>query len=84
MLGIYLGAVVPASWSLDFAATLALMAITVPLVTTWPMAASLVCAGLIAWVAQPLPLRLGLAAAVIGGVAAGVAADEFRKKKAVK
>lgn len=72
LLGIYLGSFVPASWSLEFAAILALMAIVIPLVKTRPMSMCLMVAGVIAWVAQPLPLRLGLAAAVIGGITAGV------------
>lgn len=78
--GIYLGAVIPQSWSLEFAATLALLAITVPLVKNIPMAVALVVAGCIAWVGQPLPLRLGLAAAVIGGIVAGVMAEKHRDR----
>src|SRR3546814_3183795 len=58
--GIYLGTLVPQSWSLDFAAILAILGIIVPLVKTWPMAVSLLVAGGIAWLGQPLPLRLGL------------------------
>lgn len=72
LLGIYLGAMVPASWSLEFAAVLALMAIIVPVIQTRPMAMCLLVAGLVAWIGQPLPLRLGLAAAVVAGVVAGV------------
>jgi predicted branched-subunit amino acid permease len=78
--GIYLGSVIPQSWSLEFAATLALLAITVPLVKNIPMAVSLVVAGCIAWVGQPLPLRLGLAAAVVGGIVAGVLAEKHRDR----
>ncbi len=74
-LGIYLGSMIPASWSLDFAAILALMAIVIPLVRNWPMAVSLLAASAVAWLGQPLPLRLGLVAAVVAGIAAGVAAE---------
>jgi predicted branched-subunit amino acid permease len=80
LLGIYLGALVPANWSLEFAAVLALMAIIVPLVKTRPMAMCLLTAGLIAWVGQTLPLRLGLAAAVLGGVLAGVLGEAIQHK----
>ncbi|RTZ42312.1 branched-chain amino acid ABC transporter permease [Candidimonas sp. SYP-B2681] len=80
LLGIYLGALVPASWSLEFAAVLALMAIIVPLVKTRPMAMCLLTAGLIAWLGQPLPLRLGLAAAVLGGVLAGVLGEAIQHR----
>ncbi|MCC2594957.1 AzlC family ABC transporter permease [Pusillimonas sp. MFBS29] len=75
LLGIFLGSFVPASWSLEYAAILALMAIILPLVKTRPMVMCLLVAGVIAWVGQPLPLRLGLAAAVVGGIIAGVLAE---------
>jgi predicted branched-subunit amino acid permease len=81
LMGIYLGSFVPASWSLDFAAILALMAIIIPLVKTRPMAMCLLVAGVTAWVCQPLPLRLGLAAAVVGGVVAGVATEALQHRK---
>jgi predicted branched-subunit amino acid permease len=79
-LGIYLGSMIPASWSLDFAAILALMAIVIPLVRNWPMAVSLLAASAVAWLGQPLPLRLGLVAAVVVGIAAGVAAEVYLSK----
>lgn len=80
LLGIYLGAMVPASWSLEFAAVLALMAIIVPLIQTRPMAMCLLVAGLVAWIGQPLPLRLGLAAAVVAGVVAGVVTERLTER----
>ena len=58
IVGIYLGTMVPATWSLDFAAVLALLAITVPLANSKPMLVSMLAAGLVAWVGQTLPLRL--------------------------
>lgn len=82
IIGIFLGAMVPTTWSLDFAAVLALMAITVPLVNTRPMLVSVLAAGLVAWAGQTLPLRLGLAAAVIAGIVAGILAERHLKKKA--
>jgi predicted branched-subunit amino acid permease len=78
--GIYLGNLVPQSWSLDFAAILAIVGIIVPLVKTRPMAVSILVAGAIAWVGQPLPLRLGLAAAVVGGVVSGVLAEKYKTR----
>ncbi|WP_420372834.1 AzlC family ABC transporter permease [Pollutimonas sp. H1-120] len=82
LLGVFLGSFVPASWSLEFAAILALMAIIIPLVKTRPMAMCLIVAGVIAWLGQPLPLRMGLAAAVVGGVAAGVLTEKRMARKA--
>lgn len=77
IVGIYLGSIVPTDWSLDFAAVLALLAITIPLANTKPMLISMLAAGLVAWVGQLFPLRLGLAAAVIVGIAAGMLAERF-------
>ncbi len=79
--GIFLGAAVPESWSLDFAATLALLAIVVPLVTTRPMVIAVTVASIVAWFGQLLPLRLGLVAAVLAAVAAGVMAEQYGTRR---
>ena len=79
--GIFMGGVVPAGWELEFAATLALLAITIPLIKNMPMAVSIVVAACLAWLGQPLPLRLGLAVAVVGGVVAGVCAEKYQLKR---
>ncbi|WP_415818758.1 AzlC family ABC transporter permease [Bordetella tumbae] len=80
IVGIYLGGMVPSNWSLDFAAVLALLAITIPLANSKPMLISMLAAGLVAWVGQLFPLRLGLAAAVICGIVAGMLAERFVQK----
>lgn len=72
MIGIALGAIVPVSWSLEFGAVLALMAMMIPYVTSRPVFASVVAAGVTAWLTQLWPLRLGLLAAVVVGIAAGM------------
>ena len=82
ILGIVLASQVPISWSLDFAAVLALLAITVPLASSRPVLVSMLAAGLTAWVGQALPLRLGLAAAVVVGIIAGIGAERYLKKPA--
>ena len=78
--GIILGGSVPTSWSLDFAAVLALLAMTIPLITSRPMLLSMVAAGTVAWLGQGLPLRMGLAAAVVTGVLVGVVAERAVKR----
>lgn len=83
LIGVYLGGFVPASWSLDFAAILALLAIVIPLVKTRPMVMCLLVAGTVAWAGQILPLRLGLAAAVIAGVAAGIFSERLAQRERV-
>nr|WP_179280541.1 AzlC family ABC transporter permease [Bordetella genomosp. 1] len=81
IVGIFLGSMVPTTWSLDFAAVLALLAITVPLANSKPMLISMLAAGVTAWVGQALPLRLGLAVAVIAGILAGIWAERYFKGK---
>jgi len=81
MVGIALGSMVPTAWSLDYAGVLALLAITIPLVNARPMLVAMLAAGVTAWVGQLLPLRLGLAAAVLAGVAAGMLAERWRATK---
>ena len=75
LIGISLGSVVPESWSLDFAATLALLALMLPLTNTRPIVLSVLAAAAVAWVAQTLPLRLGLLAAVVVGIIVGMWAE---------
>jgi predicted branched-subunit amino acid permease len=70
-----LGSVVPVSWSIDFAATLAVLALMLPLANSRPIVLSILAAAVVAWVAQTLPLRLGLMAAVLVGIMVGMWAE---------
>jgi len=79
--GIFFGTFIPDAWSLEFAAVLALLAVLLPLVATRPLFACLVVAGVVAWAGQQLPLRLGLLAAVICGVIAGVVVEQLQRKR---
>jgi len=72
VVGIYVGDVVPESWSLGFAATLALLAILVPLIKGRPMIVAIAVAAVVAWIGQLLPLGSGLIAAVLVGISAGL------------
>lgn len=77
--GIYLAGVIPASWSLEFAAILALLSVVIPLVSTRPVAICMLAAAIVAWLGQGLPLRLGLAAAVVVGILAGVVSERLSR-----
>jgi len=80
-IGALIGAQVPASWSLDFAVTLAL------LVPALRDAAALVAAstgGAVAVLAFGLPLRLGLIVACLAGIVAGFAASGIRRRQAAR
>ena len=72
MVGIALGAIVPVSWSLEFGAVLALMAMMLPHITSRPILISVMAAGITAWLTHMWPLRLGLLAAVVVGIMVGM------------
>lgn len=84
LVGIALGSFVPTSWSLDYAAVLALIAMMMPLVNNKPILFSIFAAGVVAWLTQPWPLRLGLIAAVLAGSAAGMWADKVKRRERIQ
>jgi 4-azaleucine resistance transporter AzlC len=70
-LGIFLGAAIPDSWSLDFALPLTFIAMVVPVLKNRPAIAAAISAGLVALAAYSLPYRLGLILAALVGIAIG-------------
>ncbi|NLY65249.1 MAG: branched-chain amino acid ABC transporter permease [Alcaligenaceae bacterium] len=81
VLGVYVGSYIPASWSLEYAGILTLLAIVIPMVRNNAMLVTVIVAGTVAWVGQQLPLRLGLFLAIIAGVIAGVMAEKYAENK---
>jgi predicted branched-subunit amino acid permease len=77
-LGIVLGAGLPQSWRLEFAAPLALIALTIPFLRDRALVAAAVAAAVTVVATAALPARLGLAAAAVVGVAVGVLARRKR------
>lgn len=73
--GIFLGAQVPASWSLDFTLALTFIGMVVPLLKNRPTAAAALTAGIVAVAAHQLPYKLSLIAATLAGIAVGVWLD---------
>jgi predicted branched-subunit amino acid permease len=73
--GALLGSAIPSTWSVEFAAVLALIAMLVPMCATRPALLAVLVASFTAWITQPLPLRVGLLLAVIAGIVAGYWAD---------
>ena len=71
--GALLGAGLPASWRLEFAAPLAFIALTVPLLRDRAMVAAALAAAVTVVAAWALPMRLALAAAALVGIAVGLA-----------
>jgi predicted branched-subunit amino acid permease len=74
--GIVIGAGVPPSWRLDFAAPLAFIAMTVPFLRDRAMIAAALAAGLTVVAANGLPLRLNLLLAALAGIGAGLLAEK--------
>jgi predicted branched-subunit amino acid permease len=70
--GALLGAGLPASWRLEFAAPLAFIAMSVPFIRDRAMLAAALAAGLAVILAHDLPLRLAIPVAALTGMAAGV------------
>lgn len=70
-LGIFLGASIPDSWSLDFALPLTFIAMVVPVLKNRAAVAAALSAGITALLANTLPYRLGLILAALVGIAVG-------------
>jgi predicted branched-subunit amino acid permease len=69
--GIFLGAAIPESWSLDFALPLTFIAMLVPILRNRPGIAAALSAGLVSLVAFSLPYKLGLILAALVGILVG-------------
>lgn len=70
--GVLIGAGVPASWRLEFAAPLAFIAMTVPFLRDRATIAAALAAGMVVVLANDLPLRLSIVAAALTGIGAGL------------
>jgi 4-azaleucine resistance transporter AzlC len=75
--GIFLGAQVPSSWSLDFTLALTFIAILVPALKDRPGWAAALSAGVVAVLAYALPYGLGLIVASLIGIAVGMVLEKW-------
>ena len=80
-LGIFLGAAIPESWSLDFALPLTFIAMVVPVLKNQPAIAAALSAGVVALVAFSLPYKLGLILAALVGIAVGTLLEGRKPSK---
>ena len=71
LLGIFLGAAIPKSWSLDFALPLTFIAMVVPVLKNQPSIAAALSAGVVALITFSLPYKLGLILAALVGILVG-------------
>jgi 4-azaleucine resistance transporter AzlC len=83
-LGIFLGAAIPESWSLDFALPLTFIAMIVPVLKNRPAIAAALSAGLVALATYSLPYKLGLILAALVGIAVGTFLEEKTNAKPEK
>jgi predicted branched-subunit amino acid permease len=77
--GVLIGAGVPAAWRLEFAAPLAFIAMSIPLLRDRAMVAAALAAGLAVLMTNELPFRMAIIAAAATGIAAGLLVDKLRR-----
>ena len=79
--GALIGETVPDSWSLSFAIPLTFIAIVAPILKDRADLTAALTAGLLAMIGQPLPWKLWLILAAIGGILAGWLVHQHGKTK---
>lgn len=80
VIGILLASQIPQTWGIEFAGTLALLAVTIPLTVNRAALAGVLVAGVAAIAANGLPYRLGLLVAVIAGMVVAMGVDTLMDK----
>jgi 4-azaleucine resistance transporter AzlC len=78
--GVFLGAQVPPAWSLDFSLALTFIGLVIPALADRPSVAAAAAAGVVAVLAAGLPLQLGLMAAAVSGITAGLLAESAQPR----
>jgi predicted branched-subunit amino acid permease len=76
--GILIGAGVPAAWRLEFAAPLAFIAMSIPLLRDRAMVVAAVAAAVVVALSQEIPLKLNIVLAAAAGIAAGLFFERSR------
>lgn len=78
MAGVFLGAGIPASWSLEFAIPLSFLALLVPAIRNRVSLAAACVGGTVAVLAMGLPYNLGLLLASFCGIGTGLFVEQLR------
>jgi 4-azaleucine resistance transporter AzlC len=81
VIGSLLGALVPASWGLDFAFPLSFMALMFAALSDHPTMVAALAGGIIAVLAKGLPYNTGLVLATVLGIAAGYIAENLKTRQ---
>jgi 4-azaleucine resistance transporter AzlC len=79
--GILLGAVVPASWSLDFTLALTFIALVTPGLKDPAVAGAALSAGIMAVLAYRWPYKLGLVSAALVGILVGLVLETLQRSR---
>lgn len=80
VIGIFLGAEVPSSWSLDFTLALTFIGIVVPTLKSKPFLAAALSAGIIAILTFHFPYKLGLMISALSGIGIGYFLEKQEQK----
>lgn len=78
--GVFSGNIVPPSWQLDFAVPLSFIAVATPSIRSLPMGAAALVGGTASVLLFALPLKLGLIAACLAGLTAGMLTQQWTKR----
>ncbi len=78
--GIFLGSQVPSEWGLGFAGTLAIICVTIPLITNRAALCGVVVAAIIGVAGFHWPYKLGVLAAVVGGMMMAMVVTEVLQR----
>lgn len=84
IIGVVLGASIPAGWSLDFTLALTFIALLIPTLEDRPTVAAALLAGITAVAASGLRYNLGLILAVLVGIGAGLLAERLGRAARVR
>lgn len=75
--GVFLGAQIPTSWSLDFALPLTFIALVVPALKDRATVVTAIVAGAVALVALTMPFKLGLMTAILVAIGVGYVVERW-------
>jgi len=81
--GVFLGAQIPTTWSLDFALPLTFIALVVPALKDRATIATAIVASVIALLALTMPLKLGLMTALLVAIGTGYAVERWGQEDKV-
>ncbi len=79
-LGILIGGLFPTEWGFELAASLALVAVLIPMANKFPAVAGIVVTGVLSVLTADMPMKLGLLVSVVAGGAVAVSIDVWRSR----